>query len=176
MGSRRHPPRLDPIGRRVEQCVWHGVIQARAFVYRGHVGDPAGVDPGAKRTAQERLPHIGGITGKQPCGERDLDIAPTTTGDCAVDHSRRVLCLEGVQQDFEGWMLRWRHPPRNNFEPIGRVGEVGRLSATTACREDQCQGKDPVAFHARSPTVRGGSEIEDGEARDDGEADSGDDE
>src|SRR5206468_7344937 len=43
-------------------------------------------------------------------------------------------------------------PPRTNLAPVGRFGEVSRLSANAACRDEQCQHKDPVAFHVRSPT------------------------
>ncbi len=56
---------------------------------RGHVGDPAGVDPGAQRTAEERLPDIGRVAGPQPRGQRDLDIAAAAAGDGSVDRRPR---------------------------------------------------------------------------------------
>ena len=74
----------------------------------------------------------------------------------SIDLHVGVPRLEGVEQYLESRMLRGRHPPRDDFESVGRFGEVGLLPAATAGREHDCQHDDPVALHAaRSPTLWG---------------------
>ena len=78
----------------------------------GHVDDAPGVDPGAQRAAEERLPYVGRIAGLQARGERDLDVAAAAAGDGAIDDLHvRVSVPERVEQYLEGRMLGGRHPP-----------------------------------------------------------------